>query len=390
MIAQLFNPNIETLDTPPIPRIQQAAKAYGGRHGALIDLSQAVPGYLPPDVLLDALRDSAGDRACLGYGDIEGEPVLRNAYAEDVERTHNAAVSAEQVMITSGCNQAFVTAALTVASAGQSILLINPWYFNHESTLSMFGIRTTSFSVDASNGYLPNPNELAKVLTPDVRAIAIVSPNNPTGAVYPAALIRSLFELCVSQGIWMIMDETYQDFLPDGHGAAHDLFMEAFDNHLIVVSSFSKSYCIPGHRLGAVVAGSSTIEQMIKVMDNLQICAPRAPQIALANCMNELQTWRVNNRLEINRRAAVLLSAMSELPDWKIDAIGAYFAYVQHPWTGQSSLRVAERLASEFGIVALPGEFFGLEQTGHLRIAFANVASDVIATLPGRFSLANS
>jgi len=386
MLAQLFNPNIAKLDAPPIPRIQQAATSYRGEHGQVIDLSQAVPGYPPPDALLDALSVYAADRSCLGYGDIEGEPALRLAYAEDREHTHGGGVSPEKVMITSGCNQAFVTAALSVAGSGQSILLINPWYFNHESTLSMFGIHTVSFSVDASSGYLPDPIELIKAITPDVRAIAIVSPNNPTGAVYPAALIRSLFELCVSKGIWMILDETYQDFLPEAHGQAHDLFNEDFDNHLIVVSSFSKSYCIPGHRLGVVIAGQSTIEQMGKVMDNLQICAPRAPQAALAKCMSELKPWRASNRIEINQRAAALVSAMPTLPEWRIEAIGAYFAYVQHPWPEQSSLSVAERLARELGIVTLPGEFFGPEQSRYLRIAFANVVSDVLATVPRRLS----
>lgn len=384
----LINQNVKKLDAPPIPRIQQAAKGYGKEHGELIDLSQAVPGYSPPEALLNALSQSAGDRAYLGYGDIEGEPILRQAYAEDIEYTHETTVASEQVMITSGCNQAFVTAALTVAGSGQSILLINPWYFNHESTLAMFGIRTASFLVDASSGFLPDPIELANAITPDVRAIAIVSPNNPTGAVYPPSLLKSLFELCVARGIWMILDETYQDFLPEAHGQAHDLFSEDFGNHLIVVSSFSKSYCIPGHRLGVVITGQSAIQQMAKVMDNLQICAPRAPQAALAKCMSELKLWRANNRIEINRRALTLSSAMSMLPDWQIDAKGAYFAYVRHPWPEQSSLSVAERLARELGVVTLPGEFFGPDQGRYLRVAFANVVSDVLATLPRRLSCA--
>ena len=73
--------------------------------------------------------------------------------------------------------------------------------------------------------------------------------------------------------------------------------------------------------------------------------------------------------------------------EWKIDAIGAYFAYGQHPWPEPSSLSVAERLARELGIVTLPGEFFGPEQSRYLRVAFANVVADVIATLPKRLSV---
>ncbi len=386
MSRQLFNPNITSLGDPPIPHVQKAARAYDGSRGPLIDLSQAVPGYAPPSLLLEALSTKAGDPAWLGYGEIEGEPVLRAAYAGDLEQTHGSTLSADNVMITAGCNQAFVTAVLSIASPGESVMLINPWYFNHQSTLTMFGIQTTHVTVDASSGFLPDPEILAAALTPDVRAIAIVSPNNPTGAVYPAELLHRLFKLCVAHDIWLILDETYQDFLPVGHGQAHDLFNEAFEDHLIVVSSFSKSYCIPGHRLGVVVAGTSTIRQMVKIMDNLQICAPRAAQAALAKCMPELGIWRAGNREEINRRAAALVSAMDTLPEWRIDAMGAYFAYVQHPWADESSINVAEQLARDYGVVTLPGEFFGPGQERYLRVAFANVVSEVIALLPERLS----
>lgn len=381
-----FNPAITSLGAPPIPHVQKAARAYDGSRGPLIDLSQAVPGYAPPALLLDALCTKAGDPAWLGYGEIEGEPVLRAAYARDLELTHGSSLTADNVMITSGCNQAFVTAVLSIASAGESVMLINPWYFNHQSTLTMFGIHTTYVTVDASSHFLPEPEALVAALTPETRAIAIVSPNNPTGAVYPADLLRKLLQLCIAQDIWLILDETYQDFLPVNHGQAHDLFDEDFENHLIVISSFSKSYCIPGHRLGVVVAGTSIISQMIKIMDNLQICAPRAAQAALAKCMPELGIWRAGNREEINRRAATLVTVMDALPEWRIDAMGAYFAYVQHPWVDESSIAVAERLARDYGVVTLPGEFFGPGQERYLRVAFANVVSEVIVLLPDRLS----
>ncbi len=384
MNRRAYNPNIRKLDVPPIPRIQRAARDYAGPREEIIDLSQAVPGYPAPDSLMKALGTAASDPACLGYGPIEGEPAFRRAYAADLQRTHGGSVSSDNILITAGCNQAFVTAALSVAAPGQSILLITPWYFNHQSTLSMFGIETACMSVDASTGFLPEPDKVAAAIGPDVRALAIVSPNNPTGAVYPAPLIRELYDLCVSRGIWLILDETYQDFLPAGHGPAHDLFEDGNFESLIGLSSFSKSFCIPGHRLGAVVAAPALIGQMSKIMDNLQICAPRAAQVALAECLPALDDWRAGNRLEINQRAVALREALSTLPNWRIDAMGAYFAYVRHPWPEHSSIDVAERLAREKGIITLPGAFFGPGQDHYLRIAFANVTADVMGILAQR------
>ncbi|MGQ7844899.1 aminotransferase [Granulosicoccus sp. 3-233] len=386
MNRQRFNPNVHALGVPPIPRIQRAARDFAGPREDLIDLSQAVPGYPPPDSLLQALGQAASDPACLGYGPIEGEAGFRAAYAADLVRTHGGTVSSDNILITSGCNQAFVTAALTVAAPGESVLMINPWYFNHQSTLAMFGIDTAHVTVDASTGFLPDPDKVAAAISPEVRALAIVTPNNPTGAVYPATLIRALYELCASRGIWLILDETYQDFLPTAHGPAHDLFDDGPAEFLIGLSSFSKSFCVPGHRLGAVVADLPVIEQMGKIMDNLQICAPRAPQVALAHCLPTLDDWRAGNRDEINRRANALRQSLASLPAWRIDAIGAYFAYVRHPWPEASSVDVAERLARELGMVALPGAFFGQGQDQYLRIAFANVTIERMEHLTTRLT----
>ncbi len=93
-------------------------------------------------------------------------------------------------------------------------------------------------------------------------------------------------------------------------------------------------------------------------MDNLQICAPRSAQAAVAEALPILAAWREENRQEIGRRSQVLKATLGQGP-WQIGAVGAYFAFVRHPFQGLSSAEVAERLARESGILALPGAFFG-------------------------------
>ncbi len=87
----------------------------------------------------------------------------------------------------------------------------------------------------------------------------MVTPNNPTGAVYPPELLLELFTLCRKHGAWLIVDETYRDFLPDGYGAPHPLLPIRLGDTLILLYSFSKSFCIPGHRLGAITAGVDVV-----------------------------------------------------------------------------------------------------------------------------------
>jgi len=387
MPLPIINPLIDKLSAPPIPAVQAWAREYDGAHGPLIDLSQAVPGYPPHPDMLRFLGEAASSVAYAGYGPIEGETVLREAYARHVGNLYGAEIKAGNIHITSGCNQAFIAAIMCVAQSGDTVLATDPFYFNHQSSLEMLGIRSETMLCRAENGFVPDIEDVRAALHKGVRALVLVSPNNPTGAIYPPQLLAQIYAACRDNGTWLLLDETYRDFLSDADQAPHDLFKEAdWPSHLIQLYSFSKSFCIPGHRLGAIVAGADMVANVAKAMDNLQICATRAPQIAVSRAIEPLQSWRDDNRKEIARRAEALRVSMSNVVGWHVEAVGAYFAFVRHPYEGSSSVAVAERLAKTTGIITLPGSFFGESQDAFLRFAFANVDVGGIEATAARLS----
>ena len=385
MTHPAFNPLVQRLSAPPVPAVLAWAKAYDGSRGPRIDLSQAVPGYPPHADILKSLGDAATSTAYTGYGDIEGEEELRAAYARHVAEVYAAPMGTQNIHITSGANQAFISTLMAVAGAGDTVALTDPFYFNQEMTMAMLGIDLTTISCNPQNGFLPDLDAVRETLARGVRALVLVTPNNPTGAVYPSSLLAGILDLCREAGTWLVLDETYRDFLPEGSGAPHDLFARAdWQDNLISLYSFSKSFCIPGHRLGAIASGPDVVEQVAKVMDNLQICAPRAAQAAIARVLPALDGWRQENRREIMRRAEALKTVMAALPEWKLDAIGAYFAFIRHPFPGVDSATVAEQLARRAGVVCIPGVYFGRDQDTHLRFAFANADAETIRRLPER------
>lgn len=380
-----FNPLIEQISPPPVPSVQAWARAYDGSKGPLIDLSQAVPGYPPHPQMLELLGQAASSRSSTGYGPIEGDQILRAAYGEHIAGVYGAVLSAENVHITSGCNQAFICAVMAVAGSGDTVLLSNPYYFNHQTSLAMLGISTNLVPCHAENGFLPKVQDIAAQISPGVKALSLVSPNNPTGAVYPPELLAQIAELCHSRGVWLILDETYRDFMPGAGSAPHGLFARKdWEASIVSLYSFSKSFCIPGHRLGAITAGPQFITQVAKVMDNLQICAPRAGQLAVSEALPLLADWREENRQEILRRADRLRLVMQAVPDWKLDALGAYFAFVRHPFEGAQSAQVSEALAKQAGVSCIPGSYFGPGLERYLRFAFANADVDGITMLGER------
>ncbi|SER65623.1 aminotransferase [Rhizobium sp. NFR03] len=380
-----FNPLVARLSPPPVPSVAAWAKSYDGSRGPLLDLSQAVPGYPPHPDMLAWLGEAAASKQAAGYGPIEGEIPLRTAYGTHVAALYGAPLTGRNVQITAGCNQAFVATVIALAGAGDTILMTNPYYFNHETTLSMLGINVDIVPCDAASGFIPDVASIEASLHAGVKALALVSPNNPTGAVYPAALLADIFDLCRRNDIWLILDETYRDFLTDTAEPPHGIFsIEGWQNHFVSLYSFSKSYCIPGHRIGAITCGMQTVHQIAKIMDNLQICPPRAGQIALVKAIPALADWREENRLEIGRRSAAMQAVMAGLEGWKLESIGAYFAYVRHPYPDISAEFVAGKLATLAGVVCLPGDYFGEIQEGFLRFAFANADVETIGLLRQR------
>lgn len=378
----MLNSFVDELEAPVIPMAQAWGQAYDGSKGPLIDLSQAAPGYPPPAEMLAWLGEAAASPEFAGYGPTPGEQALRETYATHVSAIYNTKLTADQTHITSGCNQAFIVAAMAVAGAGDTVLMTNPCYFNHEASLSMLGIKSAYVDCNSDNGFLPDIEDIRSALK-GVKAFAIVSPNNPTGCIYPKSLLQKIYQACRDADVWLILDETYRDFMASDE--RHALFENAdWQDGLIQLYSFSKSFCIPGHRLGAVVAGEPVINAIFKVMDNLQICAPRAAQSAVAKAIVPLADWREANRLEIQNRASAMRKAFAELTGWQINSIGAYFAFVQHPFEGRSSIDVAKAMAEQAGVSCLPGAFFGENQDKFLRIAFANADVKTIGLLKGR------
>lgn len=380
-----LNKAVSDLSTPPIPEVQSWSAAYGGAYGPLIQLSQAVPGYAPHPDLLRWTAEAALDTDAAGYGLIEGEPELLEAYAAHVGTLYKSSIGTDEIQITAGCNQAFYVAMLTLAGRGNEVILTNPNFFNHEATLRLLGLRVRTANCAAENGFLPAPADIADAIGPRTAAVVLCSPNNPTGAVYPPELLDEIYAVCAAKGTWLVVDETYRDFLAPGTGAPHGLFAApGWRDTFIQLYSFSKSFCIPGHRVGALVAAPDIITETVKVMDNLQICAPRPAQLAVAKALPALAEWRAANAKEMQKRGAAFRDVLAEVPRWKLRAMGAYFAYVEHPYAGVSSREVAKELAEVKGIVTLPGTYFGAGQEDYLRFAFANADVETIGFLKER------
>jgi len=268
-------------------------------------------------------------------------------------------------------------------------LLPVPFYFNHKMWLDMSGVKAVS--LPCSGNMVPSPNDASALITPRTRAIILVTPNNPCGVEYPPEVIQAFYEIAKSHGIALILDETYRDFHSQ-LGAPHALFQQSgWDNTLVHLYSFSKAYRLTGHRVGAIVAGEARMSEIEKFLDTVSICANQLGQKAALWGMQNLDDWLVNERRVILARRQAILDNFPNLAakGWELLGLGAYFAYLKHPFTMASDC-LTKKLVDDASVLALPGTMFvpqGDESgKSHIRIAFANIDTAGITVLFDRLA----
>lgn len=386
-MALALNPDVLGAIDPPIAEAHSwiAGRSFPADK-PLLDLAQGVPSYPPAASISAHVAERAALFETAQYTPINGIPELRRTLAAHVSERYGGQVFEENMLITAGCNQAFCIAMHALAKAGDAVMLPVPYYFNHQMWLEMQGVTPIHLPFRHDRAGVPDPEEAAAMLTENTKAIVLVSPSNPTGAVYPPSVIAEFRDLAAQRGIALVLDETYRDFLDDENGPPHTLFQDPnWDETVVQLYSFSKTFSLTGYRVGAVTAGARVIAAISKIMDTVQICTPRISQDAALYGLKHVWPWVAEKRALLAGREAALRKVFKENRlGYELISAGGYFAYVRHPFEDLSAKHVARKLADEQNILCLPGSFFGPGQERFLRFAFANVEEANIGMLAQR------
>ena len=351
----------------------------------LIDVSQAAPTEPPPKKMLEFMANKIlCDNAVNTYGPVLGLDELRESLASKWSRQYQGKVSKENVAVTSGCNQAFCASISSFTSENDEVIIPTPWYFNHHMWLQMAGVKSIPLDTDANMN--PIIEKAEALITDRTRAIVLVSPNNPSGAIYSNQLLQKFFDLCKSNQIRLIIDETYKDFHPNASQPHTLLENNNWDQVLTILYSFSKTYRMTGHRVGALLTSKKNLIEIEKALDTFTVCPPQLGQYAANWGLNNLEAWAAERRTEILQRAKHFSEKFQPLSaaGWSLRGCGAYFAFVEHPFEDGSNI-LAPLILRDQGILLMPGTMFYPKHnplgSRSFRIAFANIDKNKISTL---------
>jgi len=371
---------MEEVQTPIIPIVGDLVRSTPGT----ISLGQGMVAYGPPREAIDAIAGVTDDPRIHQYGAVEGTVALRSALADKLRAENRIPIdAANRVVVTAGGNMAFFNAVLAVADVGDEILLQTPYYFNHEMAIGMAGCRAVLVPTD--DDYQLRVDRIAAAITPRTRAVVTVSPNNPTGAVYPEKALREVNELCRARGIYHVHDEAYEYFTYGDVRAFSPGSIEGSAPHTISLYSYSKAYGFAGWRIGYMVIPSHLEEAVRKIQDTNLISPTMIAQAAALGALKAGASYCRNKLHDMAEVREVARRAFAEIASFCAAPLtdGAFYFFLRLD-TALAPLALVERLVKEHQVAAIPGTAFGISSGCSLRVAFGALAKETAAQGIGR------
>ena len=200
---------------PPIDALNTRMAQLNAAGGDVISLGQSVPFFGPPPGMTDAVARALTDFGprLHTYGPDAGIPELREALSRKLFRFNGVeADPATQIMVTPGSNQAFAATMMTLLEPGDEVAIASPYYFNHHMAIELCNGVVRPIPLSEENGFQMRAEDVERALTSRTKAVVIISPNNPTGAVYAPEEIAAITDLAARRGIYVISDDAYETF----------------------------------------------------------------------------------------------------------------------------------------------------------------------------------
>jgi aspartate/methionine/tyrosine aminotransferase len=361
----MLNPSntIEAMPRSGIRVINDLSNQYPD----VIHLEIGQPNFATPQHICVAAGDAAAN-GFTSYTPNAGIPELREAIAEKVHRFNGINAGAENVVVTTGGVGAISTSLLTLCDPGDAILLSDPTWPNYGMMAVLQDLEVRRYNLRPEDGWLPNPEEIEKQITPNCRAMVLVSPSNPTATVINEGLMADLMELARRHNLWVISDEVY-DAITFGKPAFSAYKVDP--DRVISVFSFSKTYAMTGWRIGYAVARPDIAKQLSKCQEPTTSCVNSLSQIGALTALRGPQddVMMMRDAYWERRDQVIELLTAADIPFAHPD--GAFYMWVDISRSRMPDQEFAIKMVTDHRVAVVPGTVFGPNGGTHVRISLA-------------------
>jgi aspartate aminotransferase len=341
-----------------------------------IRLEVGEPNFPTPRHIVEAAIEFAA-AGQVKYTATAGLLSLRERIAAKLRRVNGFDASVEEINCSVGGVGGIAAAMAALVEPGDEVLVPDPAWPNYRLMLAWAHGRLVPYPCPAGSGFLPDPDEIRRLITDRTKLLVVNSPCNPTGAVYPQALLERIIDIAVEHNLYLLSDECYDQIILEGsHVSTASLCR---DGRVISAYTFSKTYAMTGWRVGYVVANRAISDSITKVLESNSSCVPticqKAAEAALDGSDEPLQEM-----VRAYRERRDLCAGLLEDAGMLINRPqGAFYLMADISRAGLDARAFAFQLVKEKHVAVAPGTAFGETARQAVRISLASSPEDLAA-----------
>ncbi len=325
-------------------------------------------GFRPPAHMIEAVARALRDEFT-GYSHSAGLLEARESVAAYATAL-GAKTEPTQVLITSGASEAADLVLTALVEEGDEVLLPAPGYPLYDAILNKLGAVARYYNLDPARGWQFTPEELAQLVTDRTRAVVLINPSNPTGAIVPSETIRGVLELAARHNLLVITDEVYRELSFHEQPAAASVLAEGTNVPVITLESLSKTHLVPGWRVGWMrYTNEEKMRELTRAINRLasgRLCSPTPAQYGVRPALEGDRTFLDEFLGEIKRRRDFVLAAVRNIEGLSCEVPAAAFYMMiraEDPLRRSDESFVLD-LLEETGVLVVHGSGFGTDPAG--------------------------
>ena len=360
--------------------VDAKAKALKAAGENVIGFGAGEPDFPTPEHIVEAAVRACRDPKFHRYTPAAGLPELREAIAAKTLRDSGFQTTANQVLVTNGGKHAVFTAFAALCDPGDEVIVPAPYWTTYPEAITLAGGVPVVIDTTEETGFRVTIDQLEKALTPRTKVLLFVSPDNPSGAVYPPEEVEAIGEWAVRKGIWVVTDEIYEHLTYGPHRfTSMPTLVPDLADQCVIVNGVAKTYAMTGWRVGWMIGPSDVMKASINFQSHATSNVSNVAQAAaLAAVSGDLSAVAMM-REAFERRGRTMHSMLSAIPGVTcIEPQGAFYCYpnvtglLGRTFKGKvatTSMDLADIVLSEAKVAFVPGEAFG--SPGYARFSFA-------------------
>jgi aspartate aminotransferase len=367
----------QSIAESPTLKLNEEARVLRGQGEDVINLGIGEPKNRTPmpAILSAASKLSTGD---VKYTPTDGLPSLKKAIIGYTEEHYGRVACPENVIVTAGAKQAIHSLLFTLLDPQDEVILMAPYWVSYPEMVRMVG-GVPVIVMPEEGTFLPRLQDIKQAVSSRTKAVILNSPNNPSGMIFPEALLAELVEFCERKDLYLIADDIYHKLVFDGLRAAPAYGFTQKDiesSRIIVINGISKTYGMTGFRIGWAVGPRAIIEIMTNVLAQTTSCASALSQVAAEGALTGTQSYVESLRVTIQNNRDVVMQELAGLSSVTTPRPqGAFYCLPDFRHYNQDSVALSAFLLQRALVVTVPGREFGME--GHLRLSFSGSVKDL-------------